>query len=65
MAVRVGFEPTNPVSQVNALAVRCFQPLSHLTERFNFTNLNPANQLKKTLSCMNRAEVSFFILTTA
>ncbi len=29
---RSGFEPENPVAQVNCLAGSCFQPLSHLSK---------------------------------
>ena len=28
---RLGFEPRDPIAQVNSLAVSCFRPLSHLS----------------------------------
>ncbi len=34
MAERSGFEPEGPVAQANCLAGSCFQPLSHLSEKF-------------------------------
>ena len=36
---RLGFEPRDPVSQVNSLAVSCFRPLSHLSKLYNFNNI--------------------------
>ena len=31
--VREGFEPSEPLSELGALAKLCFQPLSHLTSK--------------------------------
>ena len=33
MAVREGFEPSEPFWELGALAKLCFQPLSHLTSK--------------------------------
>ena len=39
MAERSGFEPEDPVAQVNCLAGSCYQPLSHLSKLFTLSKI--------------------------